>query len=735
MKLKIQYFSLFSYTLLALLAVLLWTVSLYLVHDDAINTQTAQYRERLQAQINEYQLRQYVWLQKRFYQISHTLETEPDFSRYQKIINQNYQLNPELRVIQILPASGLVDNEEEGASQDCASRAVIALTERATAGAGTFNCRLSEQQPMLAMAGYFDTEAENNLLLLVIDYFGFIHQFEQATGIQLEKSLGEKNITVFSDSTLKKDAVSQVFEFEQEGVKLGRVSLAMPMQGFKQLWMQQATWLIPLLSILVLVFYRAMYTAFIKPLFKLTHKIQRVVVSRHPGNTDDSNNLTPGLLVLYKYFMHLTQLTKHDPLTGLNNREIFEERLQQAMLEGKRSARKYALVFLDIDDFHRVNHELGPYIGDGLLRQLAKRLSRGLRETDSLARLEKDNFAMLLEFTDEDQITSLVGKIYQSLSGDYMVYGRKVKIAVSMGVAITPDHGQEVDELALKADQALLQAQKGEWPVMFYQQTDEETDYSGFTLVQSLRQAMDRDEFKLVYQPVMDLNTHKTSYFEALLRWKQPEQHHYSIERTIQLAEKNQLIKPLTKWIIETAVGQLQLMEHIPIKIAINLSMIDLHDENLPEQISQVLDAYQVPHSQLMIEITEGQIMQEPEQVINILEKLSAMGISLSIDDFGTGQASLTYLKKLPVEKLKIDQSFIKDMMSNDEDSAIVEATINLAHTLGIDVIAEGVESAEIHDLLTQMGCDYAQGYYISRPLEQDKILPWCDVKQTAKAS
>jgi EAL domain-containing protein (putative c-di-GMP-specific phosphodiesterase class I) len=278
----------------------------------------------------------------------------------------------------------------------------------------------------------------------------------------------------------------------------------------------------------------------------------------------------------------------------------------------------------------------------------------------------------------------------------------------------------------LKADEALLKAQQGEWPVEFYKQDEGQADYSGFTLVQSLRQALENDEFKLVYQPVMDLETHQTSYFEALLRWKKPNQHPYPIEKTIEMAEKNQLIKPLTNWIIETACLQLQMLSHPRARIAINLSMIELHDRELPERIEQAMQRCGISPQQLLIEITEGQIMQDPERVIEILSRLSQMGISLLIDDFGTGQASLTYLKKLPVEKLKIDQSFVKDMVFNDEDRTIVEATIKLAHTLAIKVVAEGVETAETLDLLSEMGCDYVQGYYISRPIEQDQVVSWC---------
>ena len=267
---------------------------------------------------------------------------------------------------------------------------------------------------------------------------------------------------------------------------------------------------------------------------------------------------------------------------------------------------------------------------------------------------------------------------------------------------------------------------------MVYEQSlIEKSDYAGLSVIQSLHQALDNNDFVLFYQPVIDLKTHRVRYFEALLRWKQPEEHQQSIEKTILLAEKNQLIRPLSQWIIEQACAQLNKLSGSGVHIAVNLSMMDLHDDDLPERIARTIDQCGVTNEKLMIEITEGQIMREPTQVIKTLERLSSMGISLSIDDFGTGQASLTYLKKLPVEKLKIDQSFVKDMLKDEEDRAIVAATIQLAHTLGIEVVAEGVETVEVYQLLLQMGCDFVQGYYISRPIHSDLVCDW--IKSQAK--
>ena len=296
-----------------------------------------------------------------------------------------------------------------------------------------------------------------------------------------------------------------------------------------------------------------------------------------------------------------------------------------------------------------------------------------------------------------------------------------------MGVALYPDHAQQLDELALIADKALLEARQKNGALVIPVLSEGEQGHLGLSQMQSFRQALKNDEFKLVYQPVMSLENHQASYFEALLRWKNALDKPLTIAETIALAENNKAIRPLTHWIIHTACQQLKQLDNPQLKIAINLSMIDLHDDGLPQQISEALQLFDLPAEQLMIEITEGQIMQDQQQVISILNQLSSMGVSLSIDDFGTGQASLTYLKKLPVQKLKIDQSFVRDMLKSQDDRSIVEATIKLAHTLDIEVVAEGVESREVHDLLKDMGCDYVQGYYISKPMDAEHIAQWCD--------
>ena len=311
------------------------------------------------------------------------------------------------------------------------------------------------------------------------------------------------------------------------------------------------------------------------------------------------------------------------------------------------------------------------------------------------------------------------------ITGEGLGNGREFELDAFIGVAIYPDHAVDDDDLYQKASSALVAAELSEWPIEYFHENEDNTDTSAFTIIQSLRRAIERDELKLVYQPVVDLQSYQTIYLEALLRWKDPEGHDISIEQTIRLAEQNHLIKSLTNWIIQTACRFVSQSELGDVAVGINLSMIDLHDRRLPERIQTYLNKYKVRPEQIVIEITEGQIMQEPEKVVEVLAHLGVMGLSLSIDDFGTGQASLTYLKELPVEKLKIDQSFVRDIATNPDDQLIVRATIELAHTLDLKVVAEGVETLAVCEMLAEMNCDHVQGYYISRPLEAEQVGGW----------
>jgi diguanylate cyclase (GGDEF)-like protein len=514
-------------------------------------------------------------------------------------------------------------------------------------------------------------------------------------------------------------SVSLYFIVEQQNQSVGPEVL-----DFQAIWGRQ---LLPvLLSVLtpLLVVYFLLYRWLLKPLQRLANKIARLSCGRFEISVRRPAPVTIGLEKLHRETSSINRIIKDGSLTGLNNRDIFEDRLTQAVSEGKRSGRKYALVLVQLENLEGVYQQHDQVMVDAILKKFAQRLSEGLRGSDNVSHFDKGQFALLLEIQDQDQLVGLVEKIYLKLAKRYHVLGHHKNISTVLGISQYPQQAATAKQLFQYASSALSQAQSKAWPIVFYED-ENKTDISGFTLIQALRKALDNDEFKLVFQPVIEVKGHRTVYLEALLRWKDPKMHNVSIARTIHLAEKNQLIQPLTNWIVLTVCRLLNQLQIDDLVIGINLSMIDLHDRYLPRRIEKAMKKYKIKPGKIVIEITEGQIMQEPDEVAEILSHLGMMGLSLSIDDFGTGQASLTYLKKLPVEKLKIDQSFICDMAKNADDRLIVKATIELAHTLDLKVIAEGVESAEVNDLLDEMNCDYVQGYYISRPLEAEQVPQW----------
>lgn len=495
-------------------------------------------------------------------------------------------------------------------------------------------------------------------------------------------------------------------------------------ENFLEMWWQHLPLVLLIIFSAIALVYWLFYRGIVNPVLRLSVKMAKLVRSQYGDRLLRPGEETIGLEHLRLYFDEVRKMARRDSPTGLNNRVIFEDRLNQAVSDGKRSGRKYALVVLEVDGIEPIAKAHGQYMVDALLKQVAERLSEGLRATDNVSHFEHNLFALLLEVQDQDQLVGLVEKKYLKLARRYKIYGRQHDVSIMMGVSLYPAQATSATELYNFATLALDKSKGTNWPISFYDD-ENKTDLSGFTLIQSLRQALDNDQFKLVFQPVIELRGHRTVYMEALLRWKDPNMHDVSIGRTIQLAEKNQLIQPLTNWIVLSVCRLIDQLDIKDMAIGINLSMVDLHDHYLPGRIEKCLKKYGIKPGQLIIEITESQIMQEPDEVAEILSHLGMMGLPLSIDDFGTGQASLTYLKKLPVEKLKIDQSFIRDMVNTPDDKLIVKATIELAHTLDLKVIAEGVETAEVQDLLDEMNCDYVQGYYISRPLEADQIPAW----------
>jgi len=728
MKLNISTFSVILVAGLSLLMFILWSLS-FLVLVDRQNQQTAvTLQQNLHAQVLQLQQKQQLWLQSQYYLLNTLAKSPADKQNFQSFLWGYYQRNPSIWAV------NLVQFDQQGRPVSRSKKpGCLQPNQMHRDDFNNFlvprisSCRIDDKA-LLEIAGPATTGDDAVVLLISMDYFDFLNEFSILSGRRLQRAPDSMQGIQYQEFSVTGNRGTQlVIPVGERDAIFGELHLELQQLSVWGLFQRQAAIVLLVLlcsSILVLAL---LDFNLIRPLQELAQEMRRAAKSQQDSNTDASGEIRPGLKVMAEYFKVLQKMAKRDPVTGVNNRVIFEDRLSQAILEGKRNGRKYALVMIDIRGLDDFVQQRGQYIVDALLKQVAVSLRESLRESDHVARFERNLFAILLEVQQRDQLNILIEKIYLSITRPYQIHGREFELSAFFGIAIYPDHAVDAAGLYQNASSALVGAENSEWPIQFFRDAGDAIDTSGFTMIQSLRRAIDHDELKLVFQPVVDLQSYATIYLEALLRWKDPERHDISIDQTIRLAEQNHLIKPLTNWIVESACQFVSQSDLGDIAVGINLSMIDLHDRRLPARIDNYLKKYQVKPAQIVVEITEGQIMQEPDEVIEVLSHLGVMGLSLSIDDFGTGQASLTYLKELPVEKLKIDQSFVRDIASNPDDQLIVKATIELAHTLDLEVVAEGVESLAVFDLLAEMNCDHVQGYYISRPLEAEQVASWVE--------
>ncbi|TAK07351.1 MAG: EAL domain-containing protein [Candidatus Manganitrophaceae bacterium] len=417
----------------------------------------------------------------------------------------------------------------------------------------------------------------------------------------------------------------------------------------------------------------------------------------------------------------------HDALTDLPNRTLLRDRLQQAILSGKRDRKPLALLIMDLDRFKEVNDTLGHHYGDLLLRQIGPRLTEILRATTTISRLGGDEFALLLPGADAEGATVVVHKVLKALECPFSLEGQIVDIGGSIGIALFPDHGADADLLLQHADVAMYAAKQSGSGYSVYASERDPHSARRLALSAGLRQAIQEGQLFLLYQPKIDLKTGDMIGVEALVRWKHPELGIVPPDQFIPLAEQTGLIRPLTLWVLNAALAQCRTWrdEGQEIRVAVNLSTRNLQDPQLSEQVLNALRTHGVPPDFLELEITESILMADPPRAMEILSGLNEKGVRFSIDDFGVGYSSLGYLKRLPVSAIKIDRSFVKNMVTDEEDVTIVRSTIDLAHNLGRKVIAEGVETGEIRGRLASLGCDAAQGYFFSRPVPAANLLRW----------
>ena len=417
----------------------------------------------------------------------------------------------------------------------------------------------------------------------------------------------------------------------------------------------------------------------------------------------------------------------HDALTDLPNRVLLHDRLQQAIRAAERSRSTVALLVMDLDRFKEVNDTFGHHTGDQLLQQLGQRLGGALRGSDTIARLGGDEFAVLLPTATVEDARHIADRLLQVLEEPFSLGGLQLEIDASIGIALSPDHALDAETLLRRADVAMYVAKRGSTGHALYTADQDEHSPMRLAMVGELRRAIDQNELALHYQPKVSLASGQVICAEALVRWDHPRHGLLGPDVFVPIAEQTGLIRPLARWVLDAALRQCNRwrQDGLDLSVAVNLSMRNLHDPEVVDMIRQLLLRWGIPPARLVVEITESSLMADAARAMEVLGRLRGMGVSVSIDDFGTGYSSLAYLKRLSVDELKIDKSFVSHVATDHNDAAIVRSTIGLAHDLGLSVVAEGIEDQQTLEFLAGLGCDVAQGYFISRPLPVVALGDW----------
>lgn len=423
----------------------------------------------------------------------------------------------------------------------------------------------------------------------------------------------------------------------------------------------------------------------------------------------------------------LERMALHDALTGLPNRILFYDRLNQSIFARRREQKSLALLMMDLDRFKEINDTYGHQTGDTVLREVGARLEGVLRQSDTIARFGGDEFAVLLPMSDIENAKQITSRLLGALEPPLIIDGKNFYVGISIGIALYPVHGENADSLIKHADMAMYIAKDARSGFSIYNPAQERHGAHHVMLMGELQHAVEHGELTIYYQPKVDFKTGSISSVEGLVRWLHPTYGLILPDAFISGAENSGLIRPLTRWILTAAVRQCAEWHRtgVGIGVSINLSARNLYDPQFPEEVSEILKSRGVSPVWLEFEITESTMMMEQTKVIKALAQLSEMGVHLSIDNFGTGYSSLTYLKKLPIEGIKIFKSFIINMAVDDNDAMIVRSTIDLAHNLGLKVVAVGVENQDTMNSLERLGCDALQGNHISPPLSGEEFTRW----------
>lgn len=428
----------------------------------------------------------------------------------------------------------------------------------------------------------------------------------------------------------------------------------------------------------------------------------------------------------------IRELAYHDVLTGLPNRLLLQDRLNHALASAQRRRHHLAVLFIDLDSFKNVNDSLGHVVGDQLLTEVASRLLGSVRDVDTVARLGGDEFVVVLEnLNEKSDAVSVAAKIHTAFDRPITVGALTLHSTASIGIAIYPEDGDSVENLIQNADTAMYQAKAlGRGNYQFFATFMNERAREKLALENTLKDALGRDEFQLYYQPIIDIETGTMTCAEALIRWDAPGQGLIPPDKFIPIAEETGAIVAIGDWVIRKVCRDLATWRgqgFTPPRVSLNISPRQFRQPDLAAHILAILQEAQVSAGQLELEVTESALMEHPDMAASILYELKGVGLGIVIDDFGTGYSSLAYLKKFPIDKLKIDRSFVRDLLSDNSDREITLAVIALSHNLGLQVTAEGVEEQAQLDFLRRHGCDFVQGYLFSRPLPSLAFLSFLE--------
>jgi diguanylate cyclase (GGDEF)-like protein len=423
-------------------------------------------------------------------------------------------------------------------------------------------------------------------------------------------------------------------------------------------------------------------------------------------------------------------LAYHDSLTGLPNRLLLQHRVSKAIAHADRSRTQLALLFLDLDNFKQINDSLGHAAGDLLLKEIASRLGECVRDTDTISRQGGDEFVIVLSnLPEHDGTTPVLTKILERLQDPFVVDGNELSTSVSIGIAAYPKDGEDFETLSKKSDMAMYRAKEaGRNTFRFFDETMNGEAVQHLVIRNGLRRALERSEFSLYYQPQIDLISGAVVGAEALTHWHHPELGMVSPANFIPIAEESGLIIPLGEWVLREACSQAVNWQKAGLPkflLAVNLSAVQFRRGNVEQLVFDALDQSGLDPELLELELTETTLIQNVDQVLTTIKALKRLGVKLAIDDFGTGYSSLSYLKRFNVDKLKIDQSFVRDLATDPDDAAIVKAIIQMAHSLNLQALAEGVENLEILERLGPIRCDQAQGYHFARPMPADQFATY----------